>query len=107
MTEAFYHALGAQDGARACTLMTRSMQASVTGSGSDCATSVRTRSDSIAVAERERLTRLVVDASAIEVTGDSASVPASALTSPGARTTETGAVQLAREDGSWKVNGTS
>jgi hypothetical protein len=107
VTEDFYHALGEQDGAGACALMSAAMQASIAGGAPDCASAVRTRSDSIAPAERDRLTKLAVDPGGVQIDGDAADVPATAMSAPGATTSEQGSVKLVKESGDWKVNGVS
>jgi hypothetical protein len=106
VAEDFYHAFGAEDGATMCALMTDAVAAGLGSSGGgDCATVAKAKAAELSSAERDALTRLDVDESQVTVSGDSATVPAAAMTVDGRHSDEAGAIQLTRDSAGWKISG--
>jgi hypothetical protein len=106
VAEDFYHAFGAEDGATMCSLMTDAVATGLgsTGDG-DCATVARSKAAELSSDARDALTRLVVDESKVTVSGDSATVPAAAMSVDGQHSDEAGAIHLTHESGGWKISG--
>jgi hypothetical protein len=103
--EDFYHAFGAEDGEKVCALMTDAVAAGLGSTGTDCPSVAKAKAAELGADVRAALTRLSVDESAISVSGDTANVPAAAMTVDGSHSDEAGAIQLTRESGGWKISG--
>jgi hypothetical protein len=102
LAEAFYHGVAAKDGERVCAMLTASARREAAEDSKDCPTSLREAD--LTAAEIAALSNVKVDPEGVQVTGGSATVPASATTVNGQSTTDTGNMKLLREGVEWKVD---
>jgi hypothetical protein len=102
VTERWYHAIGARDGDTVCGLMTAKARASAGSGGKSCEDSVE--STTLSTSQRDAMTKVEVDPDGVTVSGDSARVPATAVTVSGQHSTSSQTIEVVRDGGDWLID---
>ena len=84
----------------ACGLMTESAQREA---GSDCEKAVQ--DTDFSTTQRDAMRRIEVDAGQVQVSGDSAKIPASAFSVDGRQSSSSGRLEAARAGAEWLIDG--